>query len=225
MSDINSLIMNFGKFISDSAVSIFNVAIEIITNGIISFIVGIYFLADMENIRFKLKNFLKNRDKRTYNYVKTLDHEVGQYFVGLVKFIFIQLIEYTTIFYFIGHPYFLILGILASFTTVIPYFGGIFANIVAVLAALVFDFKLAIRTLIVALICPNIDGYIISPKIYGKTNKMPALLSIFAVFAGGKLFGIMGIIIALPTTIILVATYRFYKNEIYDKIDDIKERL
>jgi predicted PurR-regulated permease PerM len=39
------------------------------------------------------------------------------------------------------------------------------------------------------------------------------LLSIFAVFTGGALYGVTGIILALPITIILLTTYRFYRNE------------
>ena len=102
------------------------------------------------------------------------------------------------------------------------YFGGIFANIIACITAFFVSKWLFILTLIVAFICPNIDGYIISPRVYGKTNNIPTLLTIFAVFAGGVLYGVVGIIIALPLAIILLATYRFYEDDIVDKLDDIK---
>jgi predicted PurR-regulated permease PerM len=122
----------------------------------------------------------------------------------------------------IGHPYYLLLGILCAVTTVIPYFGGIFSNIIACVTAFFISPKLFVLTLIVTFICPNIDGYIISPRVYGKTNNIPPLASIFAVFAGGILYGVVGIMIALPITIILIATYRFYEDDISDKIEEIK---
>lgn len=224
IGDFKTVISNYGKSIGDFSFSVIMQSINILTLFIICFITAIYFLADMEKIRKKIKGFLKRHNKRTYRYIERLDHEVSQYFVGLEKYIIIQFVEYTTIFFIIGHPYYLLLGILCSVTTIIPYFGGIFANIIAAITAFFVSQKLFILTLIVAFICPNIDGYIISPRVYGKTNNVPGLLTIFAVFAGGKLAGIMGIVIALPVTIILLATYRFYEDDIAQKIDDIKNK-
>lgn len=224
LGDFKSLISNYGKSIGDFSLSVIMHSINILTLVIICFITSIYFLADMEKIRKKVKNFLKRKNKRTYRYVERLDHEVSQYFVGLEKYIIIQFVEYTVIFFLIGHPYYLLLGILCSVTTVIPYFGGIFANIIAAITAFFVSKNLFILTLIVALICPNIDGYIISPRVYGKTNNVPGLLTIFAVFAGGKIAGILGIVIALPVTIILLATYRFYEDDIAQKLDDMKNK-
>ena len=222
IGDFKGVISNFGKSISDFSIGVIMKSINILTLFIICFITCIYFLADIEKIRIKIKSFLKRKNKRTYRYIKRLDYEVSQYFVGLEKYIIIQFIEYTTIFFLIGHPYYLLLGILCSVTTIVPYFGGIFANIIAAITAFFISKKLFILTLIIAFICPNIDGYIISPRVYGKTNNVPGLLTIFAVFAGGKIAGVVGIIIALPVTIILLATYRFYEDDIAQKIDDIK---
>lgn len=213
-SNINSILLDFGKIISDSAFHIISKSIGVATIAIIAFFTGIYFLIDMDHIRKTTKDFFKQKNKKTYNYIKALDKEMKNYCIGLAKYIFVQLIEYTLIFYLIGHPYFLILGILASFTTIIPYFGGIFTNIIALITALVVSPKLFVLTLIVALVLPNIDGYFWSPKIYGKTNNIHPVTTIFGVFAGGALFGITGIIIALPVTIILSQTYKYYKSDI-----------
>lgn len=224
LTDINSIVNNYGKSIGDFSFSFISKFIDFFSKFIICFITSIYFLFDMDRIRFKLKKWLKKKSKRTYNYLKRIDYELSQYFVGLEKYILIQFIEYTTIFFIIGHPYYLILGVLCSVTTIIPYFGGIFANIIACITAFFVNTKLFILTLIVAFICPNIDGYIISPRVYGKTNNIPTLLTIFAVFAGGILYGVVGIIIALPVAIILLATYRFYEDDISDKIEEIKNQ-
>lgn len=222
LTDINVLVGSYGKSLSDFSFSFISKSISFFSKFIICFITSIYFLVDMDKFRLKLKKFLKRRHRRTYNYLKRIDYELSRYFVGLEKYILIQFVEYTTIFFIIGHPYYLLLGILCSITTVIPYFGGIFANIIACITAFFISTRLFIFTLIVAFICPNIDGYIISPRVYGKTNNIPTLLTIFAVFAGGVLSGFVGIIIALPLAIILLATYRFYEDDINDKLDDIK---
>ena len=222
ITDVNGFVGSYGKSISDFSFSFISKSISLLSNFIICFITTIYFLVDMDKIRLKLKKMLKRRHKKFFNYLKRIDFELSQYFVGLEKYIIIQFVEYTVIFFIIGHPYYLILGILCSITTIIPYFGGIFANIIACITAFFISKWLFILTLIVALICPNIDGYVISPKVYGKTNNIPTLLTIFAVFAGGILYGVVGIISALPLAIILLATYRFYEDDITDKLDDIK---
>ena len=224
ISDWKSILNNFGKSISDFSISIINQSINIVTILIISFITTIYFLSGMDKIRMKVKNYLKNKNKKTYNYIKTLDYQMSQYFIGLQKYMLIQFVEYTLLFFLIGHPYYLILGVLCSVTTIIPYFGGIFANIIAAITAFFVSKTVFILTLVIAFICPNIDGYIISPRVYGKTNNVPALLTIFAAFAGGKLYGILGIILALPITILLLSTYRFYKDDIINALDGIKKQ-
>ena len=222
LMDVNAIMNNYGKSIGDFSFSFISSSINFMSKFIICFITSIYFLIDMDNIRLRFKKIIRRRGKKTYNSFRTLDYEVRQYFVGLEKYIIIQFVEYTSIFFIIGHPYYLLLGILCSITTVIPYFGGVFSNIIACITAFFVNTKLFILTLIVAFVCPNIDGYIISPRVYGKTNNIPTLLTIFAVFAGGILYGIAGIIIALPVAIILLATYRFYEEDIADKLEEIK---
>lgn len=225
VGDAKNVINSFGKSISDFSMGVINKSISILTITVIAFIAAIYFLSYMPKVRKGLKRYLNRKNKKTYNYVKRLDHEVSQYFVGLEKLMLVEFFEYTIIYFLIGHPYYLLLGVLCSVTTVIPYFGGIFCNILACVTAFFISTKLFIFTLIVTFIVPNIDGYVISPRIYGSTNNVPTLLTIFAAYAGGKLFGIIGIVIALPMTIILLSTYRFYEDDISQKIEDIKNKM
>jgi predicted PurR-regulated permease PerM len=179
----------------------------------------------MEKIRGEVKRILGEspKRKRAYDYVKLLDDELGQYLTGLALFIGIQFVEYTLLFLIIGHPNWLLLGVLAALTTVIPYFGGLITNIVAVILASVVSTQLFIATLLICLIFPNIDGYIISPKIYGRTNNVNAMWTIFAVVAGGTLFGIPGIMISLPAYILLNCTYKFFKKDIYGVVKDMTD--
>ena len=220
----SDILKDVGTYISSGAINILNASISVLTNLIIVVAVSVYFLWDMDSIRNTIKKTLKRMKGRYYSYVKRLDTEINNYFSGLFKTILIQFIEYTIVFKLIGHPNYLILSILAAVTTIIPYFGGFIVNVLAVIIASVVSTKLLILTLIVCLVCPNIDGYIIAPKVYGKTNQLSALVNIFAVFAGGILGGFWGIVISLPVAIIIIATYRFFKEDINQKIVTIKEK-
>ena len=216
---------SLGKTISNGFITVITESISIISKAIIIFIATVYFLSDMENIRHGFEKFLKShKEKKTFRFVRTLDNAVHQYVNAFALYALIIFIEYTTVFYLIGHPYFLLLGLLSAIGTLIPYFGGIITNIIAVVTASVISSNLLILTIIVAIIFPNIDGYFTAPKIYNNSNQVPALLSIFAVFAGGIIYGPVGIIIALPITIILLTTYRFYRDDISDSFAKMKEK-
>ena len=199
----NKISNNIGKYISDGAVSFVNSSINFISNLVIVFVCFIYFLIDMDKIRENVEFYFRKKGKKAFNLITKVDHETTQYFKGLFLTILIQFFEYTIVYYLIGHPNFLLLGVLSSISTLIPYFGGFIVNIIALMIASVINSKLLILTLVVALVLPNIDGYIISPKVYGKTNNISPLLTIFAVFSGGVLGGFVGILIALPISILL----------------------
>lgn len=222
---LNNTIKSLGKFVSDGTVDILGKSINILTQTIVVAIVSIYFLADMDKIRSGLKHFLKRMKNRSYEYVKSLDEEIGHYLQGLALFMVIQLIEYCLVFFIVGHPNWLLLGVLACVTTVIPYFGGLITNIIAVITASVVSTPVFIGTLIICLIFPQIDGYIISPKVYGKTNNINPLWSIFAVMVGGSIGGLLGIIIALPVFILLNCTYHFFKKDIKQGIGKVKKSI
>lgn len=220
----NQLTSGLGKTISEGALSFINQSINILSKTLIAMISSIYFLFEMDGIRIGVRSFFRRRNAKTFEYVRALDIALRQYFRGLSLVILFQLVEYTLVFYLIGHPNYLLLGILSAVTTIIPYFGALVTNIIAVITAAVINSKLLILTIAVSLILPNTDGNIVSPKIFKQTNQIPALLTIFAVFAGGVLYGFVGIIVSLPVTVILLTTYRFYKDDINVQIDKMKKK-
>ena len=179
----------------------------------------------MDKIRSNLRYFLKQFTKRGYYYFQSLDQELGNYLKGLLLFMVIQFFEYSIIFLIIGHPNWLLLGVLACITTVIPYFGGLATNLIALITASVISTPVFIATLIVCLIFPQLDGYIISPKVYGHTNNIDPLMTIIVVSVGGTLGGFIGIVIALPLYILVHASYQFFKRDIEKSVKRMKTPL
>jgi predicted PurR-regulated permease PerM len=143
-----------------------------------------------------------------------MDAEITNYLKGLEIFMVIQFFEYSFLFLVTGHPNWLILGILACVTTVIPYFGGLITNIIAIILASVVSTRLFILTILICLIFPQLDGYLISPKVYGKTNNVNPLIVIMAVSIGGSLAGVPGIIAALPVFLLIRTTFHFFKKDL-----------
>ena len=178
---------------------------EFISTSLIVISSSIYLLIDMDRIREKIKT----KYNKKYNYIKILDISMRNYLNGFIKIIFITFIEYSLIFLLIGHPNAILLGILAAVGNLIPYFGGIITNIIASITAFMIGSKLFIKTLITFIILSFIDSYIINPYVYGKSNNIHPVINIFSIFTGGILFGLKGIILALPITILIIETIKY----------------
>ena len=210
----NNALEKIGTYISNGAISFIGVSIDYISKIFIILASFIYFLADMDKIREFIKEYLMRRSKKMYNYVALIDDEMRKYIVGFMKIVVISFFEYTIVYTLIGHPNALMLGTLAAIGNLIPYFGGIFTNIVAAITAFVISPALFIKTCIVFLVFSAVDGYIINPFVYGNSNQVHPLVVIISVFAGGVLFGVLGIVISLPVAIIAIATFKYFKNDI-----------
>lgn len=217
------ILKNLSSFVSDGAVNFIGISLGLISTILVAVSATVYFLIDMDKFRKATRNFLSKKSLKAFKYVKLLDNQMKLYLTGFLKIVCIDFFLYTFVYFVVGHPNALLLGFLAALAALIPYFGGIFTNIIALITAFVISPALFIKVLIAVVILSVVDGNVISPLVYGKTNKLPPVLIILAVFAGGSLFGPLGIVLALPTSIIIVTTVKYFKEDISDKIDEISE--
>ena len=211
MNTFNQIITNVGKFVSDGAVKTINTSINVITNIFIALASSVYFLLDMDKIRRSIKAFLAAKSKKLYEYVALLDKEIKNYIKGFLILVCISFFEYTLIYYIIGHPNALLLGFLSGLGNFIPYFGGILVQVIGVITGFTISPSLGLTVIIVTLITSLIDSYVLNPLVYGKSNQVHPIVVIAAVFGGGILFGFIGIIIALPLSIIAITSFKFYE--------------
>ena len=222
---LNSAIAGLGNVVKEGTIDIVGKTVSVLGQFVIVTVVTIYFLSYMEKIRSAVAHFLKELRNKSYRYFKQLDVEFGNYLKGLGLFMTIQFFEYSLVFFIAGHPNWLLFGVLACITTVIPYFGGLITNLLALLTASVVSSKVFIATLVICLIFPQLDGYLISPRVYGKTNHINPLVTIMVVSVGGTLGGFMGIVVALPIYIFLATSYHFFKNDIKRGVKKVKEQI
>lgn len=220
----SNIISNLGNSLSDGAISAVNSSVSVISTGIVVVCAAIYFLIDMDRIRVGVKKYLNRKNRRTSLFLMKLDDELTKYIGGLGKNILIQIVEYTLAFALIGHPNYLILGILSGLSAIIPWFGGFLVAVISLLVSSVISTKLFLLTVVICVICPILDGNVIGPKVYGKTNKLHPLLVIFAVSAGGVIGGFWGIVLSLPIAIAIKTTYNFYRRDIDKKIKFMKKK-
>ena len=174
--------------------------------------ISIYMFLDWNKI-IKQTKMILNKNKNIYNYIKEINVEVEKYTKSFLILTILNTIEYIIIFLIIRHPNYLLLGFLAGILSIIPIIGGITTNIVALMLAYLTNYKLFIRTIIGILVLTILDGYIVSPLVYKKSNKIHPILSILAIYIGSKLLGIFGTILSMPLLIIIISTYKYIKKK------------
>lgn len=105
----------------------------------------------------------------------------------------------------LGMNYPITLGIMTAAANVIPYIGPIISCMIACLIAFI-QFKSAGAVLNVVLLYSGVkllDDFLVQPLTIGRSVKLHPMLLIITIIAGQKLFGIMGMVLAVPTVTIL----------------------
>ena len=100
------------------------------------------------------------------------------------------------------------LSILLGLTNIIPYFGPIIGAIPAVIIAYASSPSLAIYVVITIFAVQVIESNFLSPYIMGKNIKIHPIAIIFALLLGGELFGVLGMILAVPVLAILKVIFK-----------------
>lgn len=116
----------------------------------------------------------------------------------------------------------LLIGLIAGLISFIPYLGATTGVVMAVLAALVqargFDLHLMIGMAITFTVGQLLESYVLTPRIVGDKIGLHPVAVIFAVMAGGQLFGFLGMLLALPVAAVANVLLR-YAHQRYTQSD------
>ncbi|WP_026906296.1 AI-2E family transporter [Paucisalibacillus globulus] len=163
-----------------------------------------YFLKDYKKINHYIKCIIPHKYRDTTSgLVHAIDEGLGGYIRGqLLVCLFVALTSYL-IYQFLGLNYALLLAIFMGLMNFIPYFGPIIGAIPAVLIALTISGKMVLFVFIGVFAIQLIEGNLLSPYIVGKSIKIHPVAIIFVLLLGGKLGGVLGMVLAVPTFTIL----------------------
>jgi len=109
----------------------------------------------------------------------------------------------------LGMEFALMLGLFAGLTELIPYFGPVIGAIPAVGLALLKSKWLGVKVALAFLIIHQLEANIISPKILGDRVGLHPLLVIFSLLAGGELYGLAGMLLAVPAAAVIRVVFKF----------------
>ncbi len=136
---------------------------------------------------------------------------LSRYLGGLTLSLLIEGVLAAIVFHQIGLPYSLTLGAWVGITAVIPYVSALLGYGPAVLLALTISPSTALLTLILGVTVNAVVGNVITPRIQGQAVHVHPMLVFLAVVAGGELFGIPGVILAVPAMALLRVLYDFLR--------------
>jgi predicted PurR-regulated permease PerM len=135
--------------------------------------------------------------------IKAINEHLIAFFRGQVLVAICDGICYTIGFLLIGLPYAVLLGVMATFLTMIPFLGAIATCAAALVIAFVQfgDWQHPVLVLAVFAVVQSLEGFVIQPKIMGDRTGLHPLTIIIAVMVGTTVLGgILGGILAIPLT-------------------------
>lgn len=202
------ILWQVGNRLASSASSVFSTTINIFGGFISAFIIliiAIYFNSQVSRVR-KFVFYLVPRKYKalTSNILKQIRQKMGRWLWGrLLMSLFVTLAIFLGL-SLLGIKYALVLAILAGLLDFIPYIGPIIAAVPAVIIALLHSVPLALLAIILYLVVNQfLENLVIQPLVMKKAVGVNPILLILSVLIGGKLFGLLGVIFAIPTAAIL----------------------
>lgn len=192
--------------------------------------ISFFFLKDSklleDGILILVSDKKEGRLKKSFGTIKDL---LSRYFVGLVFQILILFIIYTTVLLLFGIKNAVVIAFLCALLNLIPYvgplIGGVLMLVLSMSSNLGMDFQTVIlpKTMYVMIgyaIAQLVDNFVSQPLIFSNSVKSHPLEIFLIIIIGGLLFGVIGMIIAVPSyTVIKVISKEFLSdNKIVQKI-------
>ncbi|MDD5731327.1 MAG: AI-2E family transporter [Patescibacteria group bacterium] len=143
---------------------------------------------------------------------KKVADKMGAWLIGQVSLM--GIIGFVTALglWIIGVPYALTLGIIAFFLEAVPTVGPIIAAIPAVIIAYMDAPWKAVVVLIFATLIQQLENQFLVPKIMQKALGISPFVTLVALLVGGKLAGVMGVLLAVPTVAALSVLSKEWPN-------------
>lgn len=170
--------------------------------------ISFFFLKDSRLFQNGLLIFVpKTKEKGTVNSIHKINGLLSRYFVGLLLQIFILFVIYTIVLLIVGIENAIVIAFLCALFNIIPYIGPIIGGVLMILLTMTSnlgaDFSTVILpntgyVLIGLVIGQLVDNFFSQPFIFSNSVKSHPLEIFLIIIIAGLLFGVVGMIIAVP---------------------------
>jgi len=216
IKDLSKTIFNY---LFKILLSISNITTQIV-NLVILPILTFYFLKDFTKLKNKLKTAVKTENEVLYKYLNKLNKLIRIYIGWQITAALIVMIFGSIILTILNVPYGILIACIAGILNPIPFFGTIISLAISALITLLvsdgnFLYNFGMIS-IVLLTIHFINAYLLEPNIAGNKIGLHPILMILSVFMFNSLFGVLGMLVAVPVTAVIVAFVKdmleYYQN-------------
>ncbi|WP_114376633.1 AI-2E family transporter [Elioraea thermophila] len=175
--------------------------INVLTLIVVTPIVAFYLLRDWPKIIARLDSWVPRRYAPTVREIAAeIDRILSAWVRGQALVCLILALFYATALTAAGLQLGLIVGLTAGILSFIPYVGTLTGFVVGVgMAAAQFGTWSGVLTIAAIFVFGNVvEGYVLYPRLLGERVELHAVWVIFALFAGGAVFGFLGVLLAVP---------------------------
>jgi predicted PurR-regulated permease PerM len=187
-------------------------AVSLVGGAITVFFLVVFMLVFGEGLLSKALGLVPPEHRERYERVmKKTYHATGGYLSGLTLICTINATLTTTMLAIVGMPFFLPLGILSGFSSMVPYAGPVVAGgLITLLTWATAGSVKAIAVLIYFIVYGQVEGNVLGPLVFRRTVHVNPLLTLLGVLFCAELAGIIGAVVAVP----VVATLQIIIREL-----------
>ncbi len=202
--------------------------VAIIAEFLLVPVFAFYFLVDWPNLMRRIEHMIPPRKRRIVrDVVRDIDSVVAGWVRGQGIVTAILAVLYAIGFYLVGMPLGLPIGLLVGALTVIPFVGTFVGAAIAALVTIADGGSMDTLGMVagVIVVLHLLEAGVLTPKIVGHRVGLSETGALFAVVAGGKLLGFVGVVLAVPiaaTVAVLVryAVHYYEHTEFFGKESD-----
>lgn len=190
--------------------------IAFIGNLVLVPVVTFYLLRDWDVLVARIHELLPRKTEPVISQLaKQSDEVLGSFLRGQMLVMLALAVIYSVGLGIIGLDLALLIGMIAGLVSFVPYLGFIIGIAIAGIAAIFqfHDFIHVIYVVIVFAIGQMAEGMFLTPKLVGDRIGLHPVAVIFAVLAGGQLFGFVGVLIALPLAAVVAVIARYLHEQ------------
>ena len=211
--EASSALLNVLGTVGRGGQAVLNVLVNLVLIPVVTF----YLLRDWDRLVASVRALVPRQYVDRFSQLfGEIDEVLGAFIRGQLLVMLALGVIYAVGLWLIGLDLALIIGMGAGLLSIVPYLGT-FVGVVAAIAAALFQFQDVLHLVLVAMVFgvgQSLEGMVLTPKLVGDRIGLHPVAVIFAVLAGGQLFGFLGILLALPVASALNVLVR-HLDELY----------
>lgn len=204
LNSLENFIIMLISNIAESLVDFLSNAVQLIVVPFLSF----YLLKDWQKIRVSIIKILPHDYQcNAQKYLDDVARMLSAYVRGVFKMCCLtgSVVAFMT--YSMDINYSLVLGLLAGIGETLPILGPVFAVLPAIVLTIAYNPTMLIKVLIFYAFYYLLESNVFIPKIMGDAINLHPVVILFSLLVWGKLFGVLGMVFAVPTTAFLKISF------------------